>query len=78
MIRKAFGLAAMTVTAATGLAIAAGWPDIQRFIKIKQMSDRPGMVPAEGRTAYPQHHDGGVADGTGDFDSASRGGPARA
>jgi hypothetical protein len=76
MIKKTLVLAAL---AAVGAAIALGWPDIQRFMKIKQISghqSHPEMVPAEGRTTYPQHHAAGAPDGTGDFDSASRGGPA--
>ena len=76
MIRKT--LAVLTMAAA-GVAIAIGWPDIQRFLKIRQISSarlHPEMVPAEGRTAYPQRHSAGAPDGTGDFDSAHRGGPA--
>ena len=64
---------------AIGAAIAVGWSDIKRFMKIRQVSADPAhpeMVPAEGRTAYPQHHDAGAPDGTGDFESADRGGPA--
>jgi hypothetical protein len=75
MIRKTLGLAALAVI---GIAVAIGWPDIQRYLKIKQISGRqshPEMVPAEGRTLYPQRHSAGAADGTGDFDSAHRGGP---
>lgn len=78
MIKKSLGLAlALTV----GIAIKVGWPDIKRYLKIKQVSAQgphPEMVPAAGRTAYPQRHDDGARDGTGDFDSAHRGGPARA
>jgi hypothetical protein len=75
MIRKAIGLAVLTA----GLAIAANWTDIQRYMKIKQMSGHgmhPENVPAEGHSAYPQRAADGAPDGTGDFDSASRGGPA--
>jgi len=53
--------------------------DIIRYIKIRQMSSgtgHPENVPTSGTQAYPQSGHG-VADGTGDFDSASRGGPAR-
>jgi hypothetical protein len=77
MIKTSAGV----VTAlAVGLAVALGWPDVKRFIKIKQISaqSRPEMVPAHGRTAYPQRSGTGAPDGTGDFDSAHRGGPARA
>ena len=76
MIRKTLALAVM---AAIGIAVTIGWPDIQRFLKIKRISGRqphPEMVPAEGRTFYPQRPSAGAADGTGDFDSAQRGGPA--
>jgi len=62
------------------LLVASQWADIRRYVKIKQMSGQqshPENVPAQGRTAYPRTAGGGVADGTGDFDSASRGGPAR-
>jgi hypothetical protein len=53
--------------------------DIVRYIKIKRLSggrDRPDLVPVRGSKAYPQRSGQGAADGTGDFDSASRGGPA--
>jgi len=60
------------------LLVASQWADIKRYLKIKQMSaGHPENVPARGRTAYPQGPGRGVPDGTGDFDSASRGGPAR-
>jgi hypothetical protein len=65
-------------SAAAGLLIAGQWPDIQRYVKIRQLSTddgHPGNVPAGGRIAYPQQGHGD-ADGTGDFDSARRGGPA--
>ena len=61
-------------------AIVAGWPDIKRFVKIHQVSAlgmHPEKVPAAGRTVYPQHSFEAAPDGTGDFDSAMRGGPAR-
>jgi hypothetical protein len=54
--------------------------DILRYIKIKRLSQghgHPEFVPIRGSTAYPQRSGQGAADGTGDFDSASRGGPAR-
>jgi hypothetical protein len=53
--------------------------DLRRYIEIKQLSrgdGHPENVPAGGSTAYPQHRGKGAADGTGDFDAASRGGPA--
>jgi hypothetical protein len=74
-MRKAFPV--LTVALATAL-VAAQWPDISRYIKIKQMSygtGHPENVPAHGRAAYPGHPGGGAPDGTGDFDAASRGGP---
>jgi len=76
MIRKVLWLG---IAAVLG-ALAAGWPDIVRFARIKQISlgaaGHPGTVPAEGRRSYPQIRPHGDMDGTGDFDSASRGGPA--
>ena len=77
MIKKSLGLAA---SLGFGLAVAATWPDLKRYLKIRQMSassPHPENVPAEGRTAYPQRSADGAEDGTGDFDSAKRGGPAR-
>jgi hypothetical protein len=53
-------------------------PDITRYVKIKQMSygnGDPENVPAHGLTSYPSSAGAGAAEGTGDFDSASRGGP---
>jgi hypothetical protein len=79
MIRKS--LVVLVPAAVVGLAAAAGWPDIKRYLKIKQMSQgqgHPENVPAGGSTAYPAHSADGAPDGTGDFDSASRGGPAAA
>jgi hypothetical protein len=58
-----------------------GWPDIRRYVAIKQMSSGQGSpenVPLRGTQAYPKHAGAGARDGTGDFDSASRGGPATA
>lgn len=69
------------VSAGVTLLVASQWADINRYLKIKQMSVRQGHpenVPARGRAAYPQVPGRGATDGTGDFDSASRGGPARA
>jgi hypothetical protein len=68
------------VPAGVALLVASQWADIKRYFKIKQLSvqqGHPENVPAHGRTAYPQIPGSGSADGTGDFDSASRGGPAR-
>jgi len=67
------------IPAGATLLIVSQWADIRRYLKIKQLSTRQGHpenVPAPGRTAYPQRPGSGVLDGTGDFDSASRGGPA--
>ncbi len=76
MIKRA---APLVVLGAVAVAVLAGWPDIVRFLRIKQAGQsHPERVPAAGRTAYPQRASAGDADGTGDFDSASRGGPARA
>jgi hypothetical protein len=77
MIRKALSV---LVPAGMTLLIASMWTDIVRYWKIKQLSLRgghPQNVPASGRTLYPQRPGSGEADGTGDFDSASRGGPAQ-
>lgn len=52
--------------------------DIIRYIKIKRISKgegHPELVPVQGRKSYPQRSGKGAADGTGEFDSASRGGP---
>ncbi len=76
MIKKSLGLMA---TLGLGLAVAVAWPDLKRFLKIRQLSTavpHPEVVPAEGRTVYPQSPGAGAPDGTGDFDSARRGGPA--
>lgn len=71
MARKALStLIAVAVT----LLIASTWTDIVRYLKIKRTSVRPGMVPAGGRKAYPQRPGSGAQDGTGEFDSARRGG----
>jgi hypothetical protein len=62
-----------------GVLIASQWQDIIRYVKIKQMSlgqGRPQVVPAAGTTAYPKNPAGSAPDGTGEFDSARRGGPA--
>jgi hypothetical protein len=64
---------------AVGLVIAAQRQDIARYVKIRQMSaggGHPENVPAGGSQFYAQPGEG-AQDGTGDFDSASRGGPAR-
>ncbi len=76
MIRKAV---LWLVPLLLGVLIASQWQDIIRYVKIKQMSlgqGRPQVVPAAGTTAYPQNPAGSAPDGTGEFDSARRGGPA--
>lgn len=78
MARKTLGV---LVPVGAALLVASQWTDIKRYFKIKRLSaghGHPRNVPAEGRQRYPQHPGGGVADGTGDFESASRGGPAGA
>lgn len=76
MIRKAgFALAA----AVAGALVATQWKDIMRYVKIKLMSSgdgHPGVVPASGSQHYPDSPARSVPDGTGEFDSARRGGPA--
>ena len=77
MARKALRMP--VVPTGVTLLVASQWADIRRYLKIKQLSTgHPENVPAGGRTAYPQTPGGGVADGMGDFDSASRGGPTHA
>jgi hypothetical protein len=76
MLRKGLKI---TVLAALVAVLAGQRQDIARYIKIKRLSTgegHPELVPAGGRMAYPQHHTAAQAEGTGDFDSASRGGPA--
>lgn len=78
MARKALGL---LVPMGVTLLVASQWTDIKRYYKIKRLSSghgHPENVPAQGRKMYPQNPAGGAADGTGEFESASRGGPARA
>lgn len=76
MIRKALWL---VFPVGLGVALAAGWPDISRYLKIRQMAiggGHPEVVPVNGPHAYAESAAQGTPDGTGDFDSASRGGPA--
>jgi len=66
------GLAGVT------FALVSQRQDVARLIRIKQMSlggGFPENVPAKGAQRYPAPG-AGVPDGTGDFDSAGRGGPA--
>jgi hypothetical protein len=76
MMRKILVIGAL---AGAGLAMASQRHDIVRYLRIKQMSageGHPEIVPARGSWLYraPGH---GAPDGTGDFDSAGRGGPDR-
>ena len=60
--------------------VASQWTDIVRYLKIEQLSagaGHPGYVPVSGRAHYPQRPGNGGADGSGEFDSARRGGPHR-
>ena len=78
MARKALGVLIPVVLT---LLVVGGWNDIVRFVKIKRLdlgNGHPEVVPAEGRKAYPQRPGCGTPDGTGEFDSAQRGGPAHA
>jgi hypothetical protein len=59
--------------------VASQWRDIARYLKIEQMSfgqGHPENVPARGRHIYAKHRRLGASNGSNDFDSASRGGPA--
>jgi hypothetical protein len=77
MIRKVLWLGVPVVL---GAAIASGWPDIVRYAKIRQMGlgvgGHPEVVPVDGPISYPQDASHAEPDGTGEFDSARRGGPA--
>jgi hypothetical protein len=62
--------------ALAGALVATQWKDITRYVKIELMSSgdgHPGVVPASGSHRYPEIPG---SDGTGEFDSAGRGGPA--
>ncbi len=76
MIRRALWL---VVPVALGAAVAGGRQDIIRFLKMKQMNlgpaGRPEVVPVDGVISYPQDASHAEPDGTGEFDSARRGGP---
>jgi hypothetical protein len=65
--------------ALAGALVATQWKDITRYVKIELMSSgdgHPGVVPAGGSHRYPEIPGQGTPDGTGEFDSADRGGPA--
>jgi hypothetical protein len=75
MARKALFL----LPAFAAVLAASQWRELSRYIKLRQMSSgggHPENVPVEGHHSYPRRSGGGAADGTGDFDSGSRGGPA--
>jgi hypothetical protein len=60
--------------AALGVLAALSFPDAKRYVQIKLISSgHPEAVPAEGAQSYSDAAHA-VPDGTGDFDSASRGG----
>jgi hypothetical protein len=66
------------IPAALALLAASQWQDVKRYLRIRQLSEgqgHPEYVPAAGTSAYPHDPGASEADGTGDFDSASRGGP---
>jgi hypothetical protein len=71
----------LLVPVALGALAASQYKDAVRYMKIKQMSmggGHPEYVPVEGSASYPQSAAGSTPDGTGEFDSARRGGPASA
>jgi hypothetical protein len=75
VIRKMLWL---SIPAVVGAVVASNWQDAFRYIKIKQMNlgrGHPEVVPVEGRKGYARSEAEGAQDGTGDFDSARRGGP---
>ena len=72
MARKTLGV---LLPASVAILVASQWREIARLLKISQMSrgdGHPQAVPAGGKHVYNRRP--GAADGTGDFDSASRGG----
>lgn len=72
MARKALRV---LLPASVAVLVASQWREIARYLKISKMSrgdGNPQAVPAGGKHAYHRH--AGAADGTGDFDSESRGG----
>lgn len=72
MARKALRV---LLPASVAVLVASQWREIARYVKISQMSrgdGHPEVVPAEGQHTYGKGTP--APDGTGDFDSASRGG----
>ena len=71
MARKALRV---LLPASVAVLVASQWREMARYLKISQMSrgdGHPETVPASGQHTYKGS---GAADGTGDFDSESRGG----
>src|SRR5690348_9705156 len=71
MARKALRV---LLPASVAVLVASQWREIARYLKISNMSrgdGHPQAVPARGKHAYKGS---GATDGTGDFDSESRGG----
>ena len=63
--------------AVIGALAVLSFPDAKRYVAIRRISSgHPEVVPAEGVTAYVKDVARSAPDGTGDFDSAKRGGPA--
>jgi hypothetical protein len=72
MARKAL---LVLLPASVAVLVASQWREIARYLKISNMSrgdGHPQAVPASGKHAYAGRS--AAADGTGDFDSESRGG----
>jgi hypothetical protein len=77
MARKALLL---LLPASVAVAVASQWREITRYVKVAQMSSgdgHPQNVPVSGAQGY-SHPGDGDSDGTGQFDSGSRGGPESA
>jgi hypothetical protein len=77
-MRKILLLGGLGLVGAAVLIGRSQRKDIARYLKIKNMSTgsgHPENVPAGGSHSYPSPGNG-AADGTGDFDAASRGGAA--
>jgi Family of unknown function (DUF6893) len=58
-----------------GFVIFKQWPDISRYLKMKRLSTRPELVPAEGSKAYVQDERKAEREGVGQFDAAKHGAP---
>jgi hypothetical protein len=72
MIGKLLKFAAPAVI---GALAALSFPDAKRYVAIRRISSgHPEVVPAEGARAYAKDAAHAAPDGTGDFDSARRGG----